>query len=58
LCTRSTFQAQTALWFTINAPNANALAFYQHQGYTQVGTSYFALGDTQHENHVLLGPDV
>lgn len=51
-------RAQTVLWLTVNARNANALAFYQHQGYTQIGTSYFALGDTQHANHVLLGPDV
>jgi diamine N-acetyltransferase len=50
-------RAQTVLWLTANARNAHALAFYKHCGYAQIGTSYFALGDTQHENHVLLGPE-
>lgn len=50
-------RAHTALWLTANVRNANALAFYKRQGYSQIGTTYFALGQSQHENHVLVGPD-
>lgn len=54
---RACSQARTALWLTVNVHNSNALAFYQRRGYCQIGTSYFALGESQHENHVLIGPD-
>ena len=43
------------LWLTVNAKNARAIAFYAHQGYTKVGTTYFVLGEGRHENHVLIG---
>ncbi|CAN7286451.1 GNAT family N-acetyltransferase [Pseudorhodoferax sp. LjRoot39] len=48
-------QAGCALWLTVNARNARALAFYAHQGYRRVGTDWFTLGEARHENHVLLG---
>lgn len=47
-------QSESALWLTVNAGNARALAFYAHQGYARVGTAYFVLGE-RHENHVLIG---
>jgi diamine N-acetyltransferase len=43
------------LWLMVNAKNDRAIAFYAHQGYTKVGTSYFALGEGRYENHVLVG---
>jgi diamine N-acetyltransferase len=46
-----------ALWLSVNAKNARAIAFYARQGYTKVGTTYFALGEGRHENHVLIGAD-
>jgi ribosomal protein S18 acetylase RimI-like enzyme len=49
--------ASTPLWLTVNVSNANAIAFYSRQGYTKVGTAYFVLGESQHENHVLIGHD-
>lgn len=48
-------QGQQRLWLTVNAQNRRAIGFYQHQGYTQVGTTYFELGTARHENHVLVG---
>ena len=45
------------LWLTVNAKNARAVAFYAHQGYTKVGTTYFVLGEGRHENRVLIGAD-
>jgi ribosomal protein S18 acetylase RimI-like enzyme len=55
--TRARAHANTALWLTVNAKNARAIAFYEHQGYTKVGTTYFVLGQGRHENHVLIGRD-
>ena len=46
-----------ALWLTVNAKNARAIAFYARHGYTMIGTTYFALGEGRHENHVLVGPN-
>lgn len=54
---RALSQAGTALWLTVNVYNANAIGFYSHQGYSKVGTAFFAVGDSQHENHVLIGRD-
>lgn len=48
-------QSGGALWLTVNAQNARATAFYARQGYTQVGTTYFVLGQGRHENRVLVG---
>jgi hypothetical protein len=45
------------LWLAVNEKNARAIAFYAHQGYAKVGTTYFALGEGRHENHVLIGAD-
>ena len=47
----------TALWLSVNAKNAAAIAFYAHQGYAKVGTTFFVLGEGRHENHVLVGRD-
>jgi len=48
-------RSNCALWLTVNARNARAIAFYSHQGYAKVGTTYFVLGEGRHENHVLIG---
>ena len=50
-------RSNCALWLTVNAKNARAIAFYAHQGYAKVGTTYFILGEGRHENHVLVGAD-
>lgn len=50
-------QSNEALWLMVNAQNARAFAFYQHLGYTKVGTTYFALGEGRYQNHLLMGPD-
>ena len=47
-------RAGSALWLTVNAHNATAISFYTAHGYTKIGTAYFSLGNTQHENHVLV----
>lgn len=49
-------QTGKALWLAVNVKNARATAFYQHLGYTKVGTTYFVMGEVRHENHVLIGP--
>lgn len=46
------------LWLTVNARNARAIAFYARQGYAKVGTTDFVLGQSRHENHVLVGGDI
>lgn len=46
-------RSDAALWLTVNARNARALAFYARQGYAKVGTAYFVLGAGRHENDVL-----
>lgn len=43
-------------WLAVNAQNARAVAFYDRQGYTKIGTTWFVLGEGRHENHVLVGP--
>ncbi|RCW71624.1 GNAT family N-acetyltransferase [Pseudorhodoferax soli] len=48
--------ADCAPWLMVNARNDRALAFYRRQGYTQIGTDWFVLGETRHENLVLIGP--
>jgi len=50
-------RSDSALWLTVNAKNARAVAFYEHLGYSKVGTAYFVLGEGRHENHVLIGCD-
>ena len=34
-----------------------AIAFYAKHGYTKVGITFFELGNENHENLVLVGPD-
>jgi len=46
-----------ALWLTVNARNARAIAFYAGRGYRKIGTDYFVMGNARHENHVLAGPE-
>ena len=48
--------ADSRLWLTVNAKNARAIAFYQRQGYQELGTTEFVLGGVAHENHVMVGP--
>lgn len=50
-------EAAAPLWLSVNAQNAQAIAFYARQGYNRVGTTYFVLGEGRHENHVLIGGD-
>jgi diamine N-acetyltransferase len=54
---RAREQSGSPLWLTVNAKNARAITFYAHQGYAKVGTTYFILGQSRHENHVLVGGD-
>lgn len=51
-------RSNSVLWLTVNAKNTRAVEFYARQGYSKVGTTYFHLGATRHENHVLIGTDV
>lgn len=50
-------QSESPLWLKVNAKNARAIGFYGRQGYSQVGTTYFVLGEGRYENHVLIGRD-
>lgn len=50
-------RANDRLWLKVNARNARAIEFYARQGCRKVGTTYFAFGGGQHENHVLIRPD-
>jgi diamine N-acetyltransferase len=50
-------QSGCPLWLTDNARNAKAIAFYERQAYSKVGTAYFVFGEGRHENHVLIGRD-
>jgi ribosomal protein S18 acetylase RimI-like enzyme len=49
-------RTQQALWLTVNAQNARAIAFYAAHAYSKIGTAWFVLGGERHENHVLLAP--
>jgi ribosomal protein S18 acetylase RimI-like enzyme len=44
----------SSLWLTVNARNARAIAFYEGQGYSKIGTACFVLGSERHENHVMV----
>jgi diamine N-acetyltransferase len=55
--TKAREQSSSSLWLTVNAKNVRAIAFYARQGYVKVGTTYFVLGQSRHENHVLVGGD-
>lgn len=48
-------QGTPQLWLTVNAQNHRALAFYAKHHYQKIGATPFRLGDTDHENHVLIG---
>lgn len=41
-----------AIWLKTWHRNSQAIAFYLKQGYTQIGSTFFQLGDEQHENFV------
>jgi diamine N-acetyltransferase len=48
-------QAQSqALWFSVNAQNEKALAFYQHAGCIVVSDTYFELDGEMHLNRLML----
>lgn len=49
-------QSQT-LWFSVNAQNEKALAFYQHASCIIVGDTYFELDGERHLNHLVLAPN-
>ena len=49
--------SKPSLWLTVNAHNAKAITFYFRHGFAKIGTSYFVLGESKHENHVLVSPD-
>lgn len=40
------------IWLKTWHRNSQAIAFYLKQGYTQIGSTFFQLGDEQHENFV------
>lgn len=40
-------------WLSTWVGNQNAIAFYRHMGFKKIGTTYFPLGQEQHENDVL-----
>ena len=44
------------VWLTVNIHNANAIGFYDSEGFIRVGTAYFELGGERYENHLLAGP--
>jgi ribosomal protein S18 acetylase RimI-like enzyme len=48
-------QSASPLWLAVNAQNAQAIAFYLRHGYSQIGTTLFALGQGHHENLLLVG---
>jgi len=41
----------------VNSANIRAKAFYTKHGYTSIGITNFRLGNEEHENLVLVGPD-
>ena len=45
------------IWLKTNSQNSRAIAFYAKHGYTKVGITFFELGNENHENLVLVGPD-
>jgi len=45
-----------ALWLTVNVQNQRACRFYEKHGFARKGTTWFALGEGRHENHVLGRP--
>ena len=51
-------RADSSIWLTVNSKNFRAKAFYAKHGYTTLGLTFFRLGHEDHENLVLVGPDV
>ena len=47
----------SSVWLTVNARNANAMAFYRKLGFAYGGITYFELDDEKHENHVFVSTD-
>lgn len=44
----------TAIWLTVNTKNTEASGFYQSQGFSPRALVYFELGQSLHENQVLV----
>ncbi|WP_374599867.1 N-acetyltransferase family protein [Niveibacterium sp.] len=44
----------SAIWLTVNARNDRAIAFYQRQGFVEIGETDFMLGGTPHRNLVMV----
>ena len=45
-----------AVWLTVNAQNARAIAFYRQRGYQEIGEDYFELENERHVNYVFVQP--
>ena len=45
-------QGVDAVWLATNAENDPAIAFYQAQGFQQVGETYFSIDDQRYLNNV------
>ncbi|TWC76345.1 ribosomal protein S18 acetylase RimI-like enzyme [Rhizobium sp. SJZ105] len=41
-------------WLSVNAQNARAILFYQKRNFKRIGSIYFPLDGSQHENFVML----
>ena len=44
------------LCLTVNALNTRTIEFYHRRAYTRVGRDVAVVGDSQHENYVLMSP--
>jgi ribosomal protein S18 acetylase RimI-like enzyme len=53
-CTESNFAStgSTSLWLTTWHRNDNAIKFYLNQGFQQIGSTHFQLGEEKHENFI------
>jgi len=47
----------SALWLTVNSENERARAFYERQGFEDIGVTYFDLYGEKHENRILHAHD-
>lgn len=54
---RARERSSSSLWLKVNAKNDRAIGFYARHGYSRIGTTHFVLGQSRHENHVLVGSD-
>jgi diamine N-acetyltransferase len=50
--TRAGAQGAASVWLTTNAENTPAIAFYDAQGFTQIGETHFMISDQKYLNNV------